>query len=230
MSGNFGVILYENAQPIDAIGPWEVIAIWKSILKAPINMFLIAESEELVHCDSQITLKPHVSFKNCPPLDYLLVPGGRGRVKQVNNEHLIAFIQKQAPHCKYVLSVCTGMFILEKAGLLKGKLATTYWRALPELKALGVKIKEDRIVKSGNVWTAGGISSGIDLALALIEAIAGKETAGQVQLLFEFFPNDTMYCSPNTVNSLPIYEGSSGPVKSYLPEYIKEHIEKPPNR
>lgn len=225
MSGNFGIILYENVQPIDAIGPWEVIAIWKSILKAPINMYLIAESEELVHCDSQITLKPHVSFKDCPQLDYLLIPGGRGRVKQVNNERLIGFIQKQAPHCKYVLSVCTGMFILEKAGLLKGKSATTYWRALPELKSLGVNIKEDRIVKSGNVWTAGGISSGIDLALALIEAIAGKETAGQVQLLFEFFPNDTIYCSPNTMNSLPVYEGSSGPVKPYLPKYIKDHID-----
>jgi transcriptional regulator GlxA family with amidase domain len=224
MTVNLGIILYENVQPIDVIGPWEVFAIWKSILKAPINMYLIAETDNLVHCDSQITLKPHLDFNHCPQLDYLLVPGGRGRVKQVHNDRLIRFIQQQAIHSKYVLSVCTGMFLLEKAGLLKGKSATTYWRALPELKALPVDVIEERIVRSGNVWTSGGISSGIDLALALIETIAGKETAGQVQMLFEFFPNDTMYCSSNTVNTLPVYEGSSATVKPYLPQYIKDHL------
>lgn len=225
MTRKLGILIYENAQPIDIIGPWEVFSIWKTILQAPIELYLIAEAVGFVQLDSQITLKAHKDFAHAPQLDDLIVPGGRGRVKQVNNEKLIAFLQQQAAHCKYVLSVCTGMFLLAKAGLLNDKPVTTYWRALPELKEnQHLKVVEQRIVKSGNVWTSGGITSGIDLALAFIEEIAGREAAGQVQLLLEYFPEDKIYCSMDTIEELPPYQSASGPIKAHLPEYIQKQI------
>jgi len=226
MTRTIGILLYENAQPIDIIGPWEVFSLWKTILHAPIDLYLIAETEELVRLDGQITLKAHKDFAHVPPLDALIVPGGRGRLQQVNNDNLISFIQQRGAHCKYVLSICTGMFLLAKAGLLNHKTVTTYWRALPELKEdRHLKVVERRIVKSGNIWTSGGITCGIDLALAFIEEIAGTSVAGQVQLLLEYFPEEKMYCSMDTVDQLPPYSSAHGPMKAPLPAYIREHLQ-----
>ena len=188
-------------------------------------MYLISEGGSYVHCVNQITLKAHFDFEHSPPLDYLIVPGGPGRIKEANNNKLIDYIKKQSAHCKYILSDCTGMFLLYQAGLLKNKSVTTYWRALPELKSChDVRVVEERIVKNSNVWTAGGVSSGIDLALELITEIAGTETAGKVQLLFEYFPQNKVYCSENTIHSLPPYHGSKEISEQYLSEYIKKYI------
>lgn len=225
MNKTIGVLIYDNVQPMDFIGPWEVLSSWKNILKAPVDMYLVSENGSYVQCDNNIIVKAHIDFEHCPALDYLIIAGGRGRLVQINNDKIINFIKKQAKHNQYIISVCTGMFLLHKAGILQDKAATTYWRAMPELQNFGdVQVIEDRVVKYGNVWTAGGISSGIDLAFELIAEIAGKETAGQVQLLFEYFPRDAVYCSLDTVNTLPPYQGSQGIDLPYVPKYIRDYI------
>jgi len=117
MAKTLGVVLYENVQPMDVIGPWEVLAIWKNLLHAPIEMCLISENGGLVKCDDDIVLNTHYDFNDSPELDYLIIPGGRGRREQVNNERLIAFIKEKAKTADKILSVCTGMFLLHKAGL-----------------------------------------------------------------------------------------------------------------
>ena len=97
------------------------------------------------------------------------MPGGEGTRKEVDNQVLIDFIADQAKHCKAVLSVCTGSFLLHRAGLLSGKKATTHWNSLDRLRALGdVEVVEERIVNDGNIWSSAGVSSGIDLMLAFI--------------------------------------------------------------
>jgi transcriptional regulator GlxA family with amidase domain len=220
-----GMVIYENVQPMDVIGPWEVLSFWKNVLNAPIEMYLISENGAYVHCADDIILKAHRDFENAPSLDYLIIPGGPGRRVEVNNEKYLSFIKKQAEGAKSIISVCTGMFLLQKAGLLNNRSATTYWRALPELKSFPeVNVIEDRVVKDGNIWSSGGISSGIDLAFELIADIAGKEVAGEVQLLFEYFPRDTVFASANAANKLPPYEkGESLP--THLPKYIKDYIQ-----
>lgn len=219
-----GILIYENVQPMDFIGPWEVLSFWRDVLKAPIDMYLISEHGGEVKCDDHITIKDTCAFDQTPPLDYFIVAGGRGRRKEVHNEKLIAFIQKQARNSKYILSVCTGMFLLHKAGLLEGKSVTTYWRAIPEMETFkDVKVVGDRVVKNGNLWLAGGISSGIDLAFELIAAVNGKEAAGKVQLLFEYFPRDTVFCTPDMIQSLPCYDDKIENA-STLPDYILDYI------
>jgi transcriptional regulator GlxA family with amidase domain len=221
---NLGVVIYENVQPMDALGPWELLSFWKNTLRAPINMYLISENGSYVQCANDLIIKAHLDFNNSPQLDYLFVPGGPGRLVQSHNETYLSFIRKQAKNAKYIISICTGMFLLHQAGILKNKSATTYWRALPELKAFpDVHIVEKRIVKDGNIWSSGGISSGIDLALELIAEIAGQETAGEVQLLFEYFPQDKVFASLNSIDKLPPYYNTGS--KSFLPQYISDYIQ-----
>jgi len=85
----------------------------------PENCFIIAESKSPILCARDLSVNPHISFEDCPPLDYLLVPGGRGTQKEVYNEALTGFVRRQAEHCQALLSVCTGSFILHAAGQLR---------------------------------------------------------------------------------------------------------------
>jgi transcriptional regulator GlxA family with amidase domain len=228
MTKNLGLVLYEGVQPMDVIGPWEVLAIWKKVLAAPIELYLVSEKGGLVQCDDDIILGAHCPFHDCPHLDYLIVPGGRGRREQADNEHFIAFIQAKANAADKVISICTGMFLLHRAGLLRDRSVTTYWRALAELRSIEhVNVCEERVVKSGNIWTSGGVSSGIDLAFELIAEIAGKEEAGRVQLLFEYFPKQTLYCDLETSKSLPPYYDTKEPTPSkYIADMIRAETEK----
>lgn len=214
-----GVLIYNKVQPLDAIGPWEVFAIWQK-LNPSVSLFLISESGGYIECDSEITLKSHCSFTNCAALDYLIVPGGMGRLEQVNNSQLISFIQQQHQSCKLILSVCTGAFLLAKAGLLKQQSATTYWRAVEELaQDRTITIVPQRIVKSGKIWTAGGMSSGIDLAIELVREIAGAKDADKLRLMLEYFPPSSAMCNLSLASKLPAY-GNKISNSHELPEYI----------
>lgn len=223
MTIKLGVLLYEMAQPMDILGPWEVFSSWKTGLQAPVEMYLVSEHGKTVLCDNGITLTAHCDFDHCPDLDYLVIPGGKGRNQEVKNDRLLAFIKKQYQCVNKILSVCTGAFLVCEAGIVGNDFITTYWRALPELSATyPVRIKEQRVVKSGRIYASGGISSGIDLAFELIADIAGNETAGQVQLLFEYFPDCIAYTTKDTPGTLPPYYNQLPPAP--LPAYIEEYI------
>lgn len=214
-----GVLIYDKVQPLDAIGPWEVFAMWTKI-NASIELYLVSESGAYVECDSNLVLKSHCSFASCAPLDYLIVPGGMGRLEQVNNPQLITFIQQQYQSCKLMLSVCTGAFLLAKAGLLEQQSATTYWRAIQELaQDKSIKIVPQRIVKSGKIWTAGGVSSGIDLALELVNDISGVDEADKLRLMLEYFPPSAANCNLSLASELPAYGSKISNIQE-LPEYI----------
>jgi transcriptional regulator GlxA family with amidase domain len=92
-----------------------------------------------------------------------------------------------------MLSVCTGSFVLQAAGLLAGRSATTYWSLLPALRELGVPVLEQRFVHDGPVWTSAGVSAGTDMMLAYIAHVAGDDAAGKVQLSAEYYPAATRY-------------------------------------
>lgn len=221
MTTKIGVLLYPNVQPLDVIGPWEVFAIWKNLLGASVELSMIAEQAGPVACDNQIELTAHLEYSQAPQYDVLLVPGGRGRIAEADNPVTVEFIADQAEKAEYVLSVCTGAFLLDKAGLLVDQKATTYWRALPEFKTkTAAEIDEQRVVKSGKYWFSGGITSGIDLALVFISDIAGRETAGQVQLLLEYFP-DSNFCGPDTITTIPSNAVYPENPETHLPEYVE---------
>jgi transcriptional regulator GlxA family with amidase domain len=191
---NFGVLIFPRVEELDFAGPWEMLTMWQTHAQGPEKCLIVAQSTGPVVCAKGLSVNPHVSFAECPPLDFLLVPGGQGTRQEVDNPELIAFIAAQARHCQAVVSVCTGSFLLHRAGLLSGKKATTHWGSLDRLRALGdVTVVEERVVRDGNIWSSAGVSAGIDLTLALIASVAGEEAAGRVQFAAEYYPSLRVY-------------------------------------
>jgi transcriptional regulator GlxA family with amidase domain len=183
-----------------------MISLWKKHAAGLEGCLMVAESLEPVISDNGMSINPHVSFSNCPPLDFLLVPGGQGTRREVDNPDLIRFVAEKAEHCRAVLSVCTGTFILHRAGLLANRKATTHWASLERLRALGdVVVVEDRVVQDGNIWTSAGISAGIDMALAFIEHMSGEKVAGRIQLAAEYYPSRRSYGMMHELPQAPTY-------------------------
>ena len=123
-------------------------------------------------------------------LDLICIPGGyRGVIQAMADKDLIEFVQRQARSSKYVTSVCTGAFILGAAGLLKGRRATTHWAFTELLPLVGAAHEKRRVVRDGNLITAGGVTSGIDFGLEVVADIAGEDVARSIQLSLEYDPS-----------------------------------------
>jgi transcriptional regulator GlxA family with amidase domain len=191
---NFGFLLFPDVAELDVVGPWEFLGHWRRASKTAPQGVTVAEKAGPVACVHGLTVEARHSLGDCPPLDYLLVPGGFGARREVDNPAVIEFIRERARSCRAVVSVCTGVFLLHRAGLVSGRKATTHWSVLSELRALGdVDVVEERFVRDGDLWTSGGVSAGIDLMLAFIASVAGETTAAHVQASAEYYPLDRHY-------------------------------------
>jgi transcriptional regulator GlxA family with amidase domain len=203
---NFGFLLFPDLEELDLVGPWEIIGVWSKYAGGPEHRLTISQNGGTTVCAKGLRMVADHSFADCPPLDYLLIPGGQGTRAEVTNQELLEFVRRQAASCREVLSVCTGSFILQAAGLLDGKRATTHWASLDRLRAFAdVTVDEKRFVRDGHIWTAAGVSAGIDLALALVADQAGEEVAGKVQLYAEYYPDNVRYGTAHTELKAPAY-------------------------
>jgi transcriptional regulator GlxA family with amidase domain len=136
----------------------------------------------------QMEIGATIAFEDVPQLDILVVPGGPGQLALMKHASLLEFIRKQAESATWVCSVCTGALLLAQAGVLKGRKATTHWLARDALKSLGVKVVDARYVIDGKFATSAGVSAGIDLALEIVNRVAGEEVAKTIQLAIEYDP------------------------------------------
>ncbi len=203
---NFGFLTFDGLEELDLFGPWEMIAQWSRYLNGPMQHFTISESLAPVTCNMGTRLLPGHSYDDCPQLDYLLIPGGEGTKAASTDVRLLNFVQAQAVQCKNILSVCTGSLVLHASGLLSGQRATTHWGALHELRQCAdVTVINERYVRSGKIWTAAGVSAGIDMILAFIADQAGDETAGKVQLYAEYYPSIARYGTAHLSAEAPHY-------------------------
>src|SRR6185437_14429538 len=193
MPEKFGFLIFNDLEELDLVGPWEMISLWGKNYNGP-DVFTVSQNGGLIKCAKKLIINSDYSFSSCPPLNYLLVPGGQGTRNEVNNTILIEFIRNQAVSCRNVLSVCTGSFLLHAAGLLSGHKATTHWLSLDRLRQFEeVTTVEERYIKDGMIWTSAGISAGIDTTFAFIADIANDEIAGKIQLHAEYFPEKKRY-------------------------------------
>jgi cyclohexyl-isocyanide hydratase len=181
---NVGFVIFPNLTQLDLTGPLQVLA------RLPESTtHIIAKSQAPVPSDCGLGLVPTHTFANCPPLDLICIPGGvSGVIGAISDRETIEFVRRQAGGAKYVTSVCTGAFILGVAGLLKGRRVTTHWAYTDLLPLIGATYEKARVVKDGNVITAGGVTSGIDFGLSVIAEIAGEPTAHAIQLGIEYDP------------------------------------------
>jgi len=176
------ILLFDNAEVIDYAGPWEVFG------EAGYKVFTVAEKSAPVNAVFGQKIVPDYTFANSPGADIILVPGG-GVQDAVNNPELIRWVQRNAEKSKQVMSVCTGAFILSKAGLLDGLGATTIQHALDDLQKASPKTKvvhDQRYVDNGKIITTAGLSSGIDGAFHVVAKVSGEGEAQAIALGMEY--------------------------------------------
>jgi transcriptional regulator GlxA family with amidase domain len=190
MTKTIGIIIFPDVEELDFVGPLEALGGMSRLSGGDWRVVTVAESKEPVDCTHGLRALPDHSFGDAPPLDVILIPGGFGTRTEVDNPALMDFVRRSGKSASYVTSVCTGAFILARAGFLDGRRATTHWGSIDRLRELeGVTVVDDeRFVHDGNVITAAGVSAGIDMSLYLINLLTNESTALNVQKMMEYYP------------------------------------------
>ena len=181
---DIAILLYQGVTALDAIGPYEVLA---SMPEA--NVQFVAKEPGVITTHAGVpVLHANMAFADMPAPDIFLLPGGPDVSQAANDAETIAWIQQAHKTSKYSTSVCTGALILGAAGILDGLSATTHWMFHDALKDFGATPTQQRVVREGKVFTAAGVSSGIDMALTLVAAEYGDDIAQEIQLIIEYDP------------------------------------------
>jgi putative intracellular protease/amidase len=177
-----GIVLFDGVEIIDFAGPYEVFG------TAGFGVVTLTPDGKPVKTAMGLTVTPDASFANAPPFDVLLVPGGSVSDAQ-KDPRILDFIRKHTESSHYVLSVCTGAFIMGSSGVLDGLKATTFNPAITDLAKLYPKvdvIKDVRWADNGKVITSAGLSSGIDAALHVVARVRGLDEAKTVAMHLEY--------------------------------------------
>ncbi len=181
-----GILVFQDVEILDFCGPYEVLAAVRldearrREEPSPFVVLLVAESLEPVHTKGGLRVLPDVTLDDCPPLDWLIVPGGWGVRKEINNARLVGWIAQRSQAASLTASICTGAMLLGKAGLLHGKRATTHISSLDWMRGEfpDVSVEEEyRWVEDGKVVSSAGVSAGIDMTLHLVERTFGSQVS-----------------------------------------------------
>jgi transcriptional regulator GlxA family with amidase domain len=198
--------LFERVTALDAIGPYEVL----SRLPGATVLFVAAQPGSKRTDTGALALTADRGLSEAPQPDIVVVPGGRGTRDQPHDE-LLAWIQQAHQTSRWTTSVCTGALLLGAAGILDGLRATTHWLFFDQLRDCGAEPTLERVVEQGKVITAAGVSSGIDMALRLVQLIAGDEMAQAIQLSIEYDPQP------------PLDAGSPAKAPQPIVELVRQH-------
>jgi putative intracellular protease/amidase len=180
------ILLYPGVTALDAVGPWEVL----SRMPNTDVRFVGSEVGPVLTEGGALLLGTSYTLAETSSPDLVVVPGGTTTPGQMVNDDVLDWLRKVHETTTWTASVCTGALILGAAGILKSLPATTHWYKMGVLKIMGAKPQRDeRIVRSGKVVTAAGVSAGIDLALWLAGEISGRACAEAIQLVIEYDPH-----------------------------------------
>jgi len=185
---NIGIYIYDQAEVLDFSGPFEVFSVANRLAKLGWSIWLIGVSENLIEARGAFKVMPHYSIQNVPALDLLIVVGGV-HLEEVHKREVIDWITETAEKVQVAASICTGAFLLAEAGLLDGLEVTTHWEEILDLQRNypNLQVREGvRWIEQGKLFTAAGISAGIDLSLELVSKFAGEELAERTAQQMEY--------------------------------------------
>lgn len=179
-------VISEGAVIIDFSGPWEVFqdAYIPGRQDAPFHLYTVAETTKPIHASGGMKITPDHTFETAPAPKVIVIPAQNG-----STEAMLEWIRKSTKNTDLTMSVCTGAFVLAHTGLLSGRAATTHHGAYKELAVEfpDIHVKRGaRFVEDGNLATAGGLSSGIDLALRVVERYFGRDAASKTAYQMEY--------------------------------------------
>ena len=190
---DIGIYIYDQAEVLDFSGPFEVLSVANRLAKLGWNIWLVAEEKSLVEARGVFQVKPHYSIQNVPALDVLIVVGGV-HSDELRKTEVINWIRKTTEKTQITASVCTGAFLLAEAGLLDGLEVTTHWEDISDLHRnyKNLQVREGiRWIEQGKLFTAAGISAGIDMSLELVSRLASAELAERTATQMEYTWNRT---------------------------------------
>jgi transcriptional regulator GlxA family with amidase domain len=180
-----GILLFENVEELDAVGPWEVLSYWtREHPEDGYTVITMADSLEPITCAKGLRILADVLVSDAPALEVLLYPGGRGTRPHLVDDARLEWVRAQRASVPLMTSVCTGSLVYAAAGILRNRPATTHWRSMDRLVELDPTIEprpDARFVEDGDVITSAGISAGIDMALRLVERLSSTERAREVR-------------------------------------------------
>lgn len=189
---NIGIVVFDDAEELDVVGPWEVLAFWAQMYPADgWAVSTMSRDGAMVRCAKGLRVMPDHAFGTVPPLDVLVYPGGMGTRAQLRDAEVLRWVRDQRARVALLTSVCTGALVYAAAGLLSGRPATTHWASIDLLRELdpSIDIRADqRFVDDGDVVTSSGVSAGIDMALHLVSRLAGVERAREVRRGIQYDP------------------------------------------
>lgn len=177
-------LVFPNVTQLDLTGPAQVLSRLGNV-----TLDLVWKTRDPVATDSGFSLLPTKTFEEVEHADIICVPGGFGTVDVMQDAEVLDWVRKMGGRADWVTSVCTGSLVLGAAGLLKGYEATSHWASHEQLSFFGAIPVKQRVVLDRNRLTGGGVTSGIDFALALTARIRGEAHAKFVQLSIEYDPN-----------------------------------------
>ncbi|CCH28058.1 DJ-1/PfpI family protein [Actinosynnema sp. NPDC047251] len=187
----YGLLIFDNAEELDFVGPWEVFTASSSLRDNADTAVLLAENAGPVRCAKGMRVLPDHPLDDHPPLDVLLVPGGIGaRQTEPHNPVVTEWIAKTSARAAWTVAVCTGTFLLHAAGPARGRRVTTHRSFVDELAALGgtTVVPDARYVVDGDLVTSQGVSAGIDSALWLVGRLHGRDHARAVRRAIQYDP------------------------------------------
>ena len=189
---HIGILLFDDVEELDAVGPWEVLAYWtRQYPEDRYAVSCLSRDGRPVTAAKGLAIGAHRALADAPPLEVLLHPGGQGTRPLLRDARHLDWVRRQRQAVPLMTSVCTGSLVFAAAGLLRGRPATTYWGALDELRALDGSVQvrpEARWVDDGDLVTSAGVSAGIDMALHLVARLAGRERAREVRRGIQYDP------------------------------------------
>jgi transcriptional regulator GlxA family with amidase domain len=184
------ILIFDEVEVLDFAGPFEVFSVaGRQKKEPPFNVYTVAEKPGPVLARNRFSVNPRHTLADCPPPDLLVVPGGWGTRREMNNAALIDWIRTAAVKAELVLSICTGALLLAKAGLLDGLQATTHRGALGLLREAAPKttvLDDRRIVDNGRIIVSAGVSAGIDAALHVVARLLGRNEAMETARYMEY--------------------------------------------
>jgi transcriptional regulator GlxA family with amidase domain len=188
--GSIGLLVFEGAEELDFVGPWEVFTAAREA-GVPLEVFTLGWPEREVRCAKGLRVTADHRLGDGPQPDALLVPGGMGTRPLAKNEPFLALLREKLDAAHWQLSVCTGSALLGRTGLLDGRRATSNRIASPFFRDSAPRatyVDDARFVLDGSIVTSAGVSAGIDMALWLVGQWFGVELARTVQTRIEYFP------------------------------------------
>jgi transcriptional regulator GlxA family with amidase domain len=198
------ILLFDGAEEMDFVGPWQVFAAAIDGIVgeggAGERVLTVAERTGPIRCELGMRVLADCSYDDAPDMDVVLVPGGSGARREIANPATTDWLRAAAARCTWLTSVCTGSFLLVGAGLIHGRKVTTHHDFLEQLRAMGgAEVVEGvRFARDGNLVTAAGVMSGIEMSLWLVGQLYGPDVVSRTKsyIAYDHPPRDQSSAAP----------------------------------